>query len=146
MLYYRCKCGKSEAWGSMPPFPCTGCSECGTTLDTSPSLHHEPKPHELRETRVQTDVGEMPLSVCVWCGKSKAELNLPPASHFFLDGVRHDQDGPIHGAHVRAKLQPERAGYALYVETEGGFPDKYLPDADIVPSGSKLYAVPGAHV
>lgn len=146
MTYYRCKCGKSEAWGSMSPFPCIGCSVCGTTLDTSSSLHGATKPHELRVTKVQTDVGEMPLSVCVWCGKTKAELNLPPEFHFFLENNRHEQDGPIYGANVRAKLQPERAGYALYVETDGGFPDKYLPDADIVPNGSKIYALPGAHV
>jgi hypothetical protein len=49
MRYYRCKCGKREAWGSDSPRSCRGCSECGTTLVTHPDLHREPAPHDWEE-------------------------------------------------------------------------------------------------
>jgi hypothetical protein len=35
--YYRCKCGDSQAWGSMPPEPCEECPKCQTTLETVPT-------------------------------------------------------------------------------------------------------------
>lgn len=46
MKYYRCKCGKAEAWGSMGPRACQGCKECGTTLNSGPDGHRTPEPHE----------------------------------------------------------------------------------------------------
>ena len=46
MMYYRCKCGKAKAWGSMHPDDCNGCSECNTTLEVDPSLHKPVAPHE----------------------------------------------------------------------------------------------------
>lgn len=74
MQYYRCKCGKRQAWGSMGPSPCSGCLECNTTLEQYPSLHKEPKPHEMIATTVETDEGEATLSRCKWCYRSKKEL------------------------------------------------------------------------
>lgn len=38
MVYYRCKCGNREAFGSMPPPPCEECPLCLTTLETHPDL------------------------------------------------------------------------------------------------------------
>ena len=46
MIYYRCKCGKAESWSSMGVSPCRGCSECNTTLATSPDNHLTPAPHQ----------------------------------------------------------------------------------------------------
>lgn len=74
MRYYRCKCGKRTAWGSMPPYPCSGCPDCGTTLDESPDSHRAPTPHEFIETPVETDNGPQPLTRCRWCHRTKAEL------------------------------------------------------------------------
>lgn len=79
MKYYRCQCGKREAWGSMPPPRCTGCPDCGTTLDTSPTAHTAPEPHHYVSTQVQTDEGPKPLTRCAWCTRTKAEIERPPA-------------------------------------------------------------------
>lgn len=46
MKYYRCKCGKHQAYGSMPPAKCEGCPECNTTLETHSDFHRQPEPHE----------------------------------------------------------------------------------------------------
>lgn len=47
MIYFKCKCGKMEFFGSgMMPNDCDGCTECGTTLATSPEGHKEIAPHE----------------------------------------------------------------------------------------------------
>ena len=74
MQYYRCKCGKREAWGGMPPYPCTSCADCGTTLDTGPDRHRESRPHELRPTEVETDAGVAFLHRCTWCGETKKQI------------------------------------------------------------------------
>lgn len=73
MVYYRCKCGKSQAWGGlMPPNQCTGCPECGTTLEVHPSLRKSPKPHEF-VVRYNETTGE-PYEMCVNCLRRKNEL------------------------------------------------------------------------
>lgn len=72
MVYYRCECGKSEAWGSMPPSSCTGCPECGTTLDTSPAGHRTPDSHEFVK-KFDENTGE-PYEICMNCCRKKAEL------------------------------------------------------------------------
>ena len=46
MQFYRCKCGHSQSWGSMPPTPCTGCEKCGTTLARDPNSHRVPDDHK----------------------------------------------------------------------------------------------------
>lgn len=74
MLYYRCKCGKREAWGSMPPPQCAICPECKSDLALSKDSHSEPKPHEFEETDVQTDEGVKKLSRCRWCDKTRKQI------------------------------------------------------------------------
>lgn len=74
MRYYRCKCGKRESWGSMPPDQCQGCPDCKTTLDEHPSSHRAPAPHEFVATDVETDAGPQPLTRCRWCHRTRAEL------------------------------------------------------------------------
>ena len=46
MQYYRCKCGESVAFGSMPPQDCEGCVECNTTLEQHPDNHKPLAEHE----------------------------------------------------------------------------------------------------
>ena len=75
MQYYRCKCGKSTAYGTMGPNPCDGCYECGTTLDQAPELHRTPEPHQMEPTTVQTDDGQAVLHRCRWCGKTQAQID-----------------------------------------------------------------------
>ncbi len=74
MQYYRCKCGTAAAYGSMPPPQCEGCEACGTTLELFPVHWTEPKPHHWHETKVETDAGFAPLTVCLWCGVKKKDL------------------------------------------------------------------------
>lgn len=69
MQYYRCKCGKSQSWGSMAPPLCEGCGECHTTLEQFPSLHREPAAHEF-ETLYDEHTGE-PYQRCTRCLKKK---------------------------------------------------------------------------
>lgn len=74
MLYYRCKCGKSKAWGSMPPFPCSGCSTCGTTMEVHPDYHTTPKPHDFIKNEIETDEGFSTISKCKYCGWTLSEI------------------------------------------------------------------------
>jgi hypothetical protein len=47
MKYLRCKCGKCQSWSSIGAEPpCTGCTDCGTTLETHPLYHSSTEPHE----------------------------------------------------------------------------------------------------
>lgn len=45
MQYYRCACGQTESFASIPPFPCEACPNCGTTLGQQPNDIHRPIPH-----------------------------------------------------------------------------------------------------
>lgn len=74
MKYYRCKCGKSEAWGSMPPWSCSYCPKCGSNLALGPDGHREPEPHKWTTEAVETDAGPQPLTRCFWCGKKPREI------------------------------------------------------------------------
>jgi CRISPR/Cas system-associated exonuclease Cas4 (RecB family) len=48
---------------------------------------------------------------------------------FSLDGKKYESDtSSINGADVRAKLPPEKAGYAIYLEAHGNEPDKQITD------------------
>ncbi|MDI1344149.1 MAG: hypothetical protein PSV22_08645 [Pseudolabrys sp.] len=50
---------------------------------------------------------------------------------YFLDGQKYESDtSSVNGANVRAKLPPEKAGYALFLEGHGQDPDKLVNDAD----------------
>ena len=74
MKYYRCKCGKSESWGSLPPRPCEGCEECNTTLASHPDYHRSPDDHTFVETKVKIDGGHGILTRCQYCHKTKDEI------------------------------------------------------------------------
>lgn len=75
MIYYRCKCGDAQAWGSLPPEQCDSCSKCRSNLATGPSLHREPKAHEFTlVNKVMTDEGEKDLTYCRYCTRTKHEL------------------------------------------------------------------------
>jgi hypothetical protein len=78
MIYYRCKCGLHEAWGSMPPPRCLECEKCETTLASDSLSHGRAEPHEFSTQGVETNEGMKGLDVCVWCGKSRRELEVKP--------------------------------------------------------------------
>lgn len=76
MRYYRCKCGKNTAYGSMPPYQCSKCEDCGSDLAEHPDHHREPKPHDFSDVqKVQTDQGEMTVTHCRYCGRTKAQID-----------------------------------------------------------------------
>lgn len=67
MIYWRCRCGKSEYWESgMPPQACQGCSECGTTLATHPDRHQDVIPHDW-EPRYNPRTGAPDKRLCRRC-------------------------------------------------------------------------------
>jgi hypothetical protein len=72
MQHYRCRCGKCTAFGSMPPYKCSGCDECNTTLEQHPDHHTVPEPHEYK-TQYNQNTGE-PYERCNWCMRTKNEI------------------------------------------------------------------------
>lgn len=74
MVYYRCKCGNHEAWTSMGVNPCCKCLKCGSNLATSPGSHEDPKPHDFRPTKVETNEGTSYLDRCFWCTKTRKQV------------------------------------------------------------------------
>lgn len=74
MQYYRCRCGKMESIGSMPPSPCQGCEQCNTSLETHPDNHKAPAKHDFRQQPVETDEGTKQISRCRFCCKTRKEL------------------------------------------------------------------------
>lgn len=75
MQYYRCKCGESEGWGSMPPPACAACSSCGSDLSLGPDSHRPPKPHTFLPEPVETNEGTRYLDRCQYCHRTRKELN-----------------------------------------------------------------------
>lgn len=73
MLYYKCKCGKCEFWGSgMSPYACQVCDECGTTmLKNLDGTYVEPKPHEY-VAKYNQNTGK-PYKICKWCLEKKID-------------------------------------------------------------------------
>jgi len=67
---------------------------------------------------------------------------------FFLDSQKYESDtSSISGATVRAKLPPEKAGYAIYLESHGHDPDKLVQDGDnfsLEKNPLRFYSVPPA--
>ena len=78
MIYYRCKCGKVESYGSMSPNPCLGCVDCGTNLTSHPDLHKKPELHNWITDEILTDEGVMHQTKCSWCGYMKVALANEP--------------------------------------------------------------------
>lgn len=93
MQYYRCKCGNAQAWGSIPPRPCDGCTKCNTTLTGSPDYHETPQPHlwvpnkhdsiRAREARWHAKMTEAELAyyalygdvICTWCYRTPRQVD-----------------------------------------------------------------------
>lgn len=67
---------------------------------------------------------------------------------YFLDGLKIDSTtSSITGATVRAKLPPEKSGYAIFQESQGADPDTQVQDADgfsLDKPPLKFYSVPPA--
>lgn len=74
----------------------------------------------------------------------------PENLFYFLDGKKIDAAGEsITGVLLRAQLGTEKAGYALYLESQGSAADQLIKDTDtfvIEKTGPKLrfYSVPSA--
>jgi len=67
MNYLRCKCGKAEYWESgMPPQPCQGCDECGTTYAYSPNGHKGLVAHDWRP-QYDRNTGGKTKRICRRC-------------------------------------------------------------------------------
>jgi hypothetical protein len=131
----------------MPPSACAKCAKCGSNLALSPGSHRDPSPHTFDLIQqVETDDGPRQLTRCRYCHRTKAEVQKEEAdTHFFLDGTRYDVIGPVIGATVRAKLGAERCGYHLHIDHGATVPlGETVADSDLVPTGTKLCAVPHA--
>jgi hypothetical protein len=80
MNYWRCRCGKTQAWESgMSPAGCRVCAECGSTLGTGPGHHLPQAEHrwELRRlVRGRTEVWE--FEECAGCHARRGERLVLP--------------------------------------------------------------------
>jgi len=76
--------------------------------------------------------------------------NPKPKYFYLVDGEKFETDeSSITGASIKAKLAPEKRGYALYLEGHGGDPDKLVNDGDSVTlekdkGPRRFYTVPAA--
>lgn len=67
MQYWRCQCGKGEAWESgMTPRDCEGCDECGTTFAQHLDHHKPREPHKM-EPRFSERDGQPDGGRCSVC-------------------------------------------------------------------------------
>lgn len=68
---------------------------------------------------------------------------------FFLDNDKFESESSsINGADVRAKLPPEKAGYAIYLESHGNDPDEQVSDGaaySLEKTPLHFYSVPPAN-
>jgi len=69
MQFWRCKCGKSTAFGSDAPFQCEVCDECGSTYASHPDFHAEPIEHDFI-IRYNEKTGK-PYKICKRCHTKK---------------------------------------------------------------------------
>ena len=76
MQYYRCKCGKAEAWTSMGVSKCSKCGDCGSDLAQGADSHREPVDHNfVASGEVETIDGMKPKPlICEYCHRTKAKL------------------------------------------------------------------------
>lgn len=74
MIFYRCKCGDSQAWGSMPPAQCAWCEKCQSSLAAGPDGHRDRVPHEFVASKVETDGGDATLTRCWFCHRTRKEI------------------------------------------------------------------------
>lgn len=76
MQYYRCRCGAEEAYGSLRPYRCIGCSKCNTTLELHPRHHREPLAHDWEPELVRRQ-GQLFLTKrCARCGQLRLDLEV----------------------------------------------------------------------
>lgn len=72
MQHYRCKCGESTMFGSMPPNECQVCLKCNSSYAQHPDNHTEPTPHEWI-TKYNENTGK-PYEICNLCWTRKENL------------------------------------------------------------------------
>lgn len=72
-----------------------------------------------------------------------------PKYFFFLDSQKYESPtSSVTGAEVRAKLPPEKKGYAIYLEMHGGEPDQLVADTatfSLEKTPLHFYSVPPAN-
>lgn len=77
MNYSRCKCGKAEYWDSgLPPKPCQGCEECGTTYARRAEDHKPIEPHDW-VPRFNERTGAQDRRMCKRCHAIEKLESLP---------------------------------------------------------------------
>jgi len=74
MQHYQCKCGKTKASGSMPPYKCDWCEDCNSSIALGPKAHRDRIPHKYIETKVKIDGGYGVLTKCEYCLITKDKL------------------------------------------------------------------------
>lgn len=65
MQTYKCKCGNLVGFGSMDPYPCQACEDCGTVPAWRGLEPRAPIPHDW-VTRYNETTGQ-PYEVCRCC-------------------------------------------------------------------------------
>jgi hypothetical protein len=69
--------------------------------------------------------------------------------HYFLDGTKYETDNSsLSGSTLRGLLPPEKAGYAIFLESQGNEPDKVVNDGDnfsLEKKPLRFYSVPPAN-
>ena len=70
--YGTCACGNYQAFGSIAPPPCRSCSKCNTR--PGPHGPQPPAAHEFKAKMVDTDEGPKPLSRCIHCLRTTAQI------------------------------------------------------------------------
>lgn len=121
MQYYRCKCGRKEAWGSMSPPLCSRCPDCGTNLATAPDIHGEPQDHDFSLVeKVETDQGDATITRCRYCHRTRREIERsvrpPDTFSVMVDGRDFEFHWDAHKGHVGGWLRDD---YAVLVQQDG---------------------------
>ena len=69
--------------------------------------------------------------------------------HYFLDSVKIDTDtSSLSGSTIRGHLPPDKAGYAIFLESQGNEPDRQVQDTDnfsLEQKALRFYSVPPAN-
>lgn len=74
-MFYRCKCGRAQAWSSMGVSLCDVCPDCGSNLALGPDSHRDPAPHDMALVQeIATDQGKATITRCRHCHLTAAEI------------------------------------------------------------------------
>jgi hypothetical protein len=89
MLYFKCKCGRMEFFGSgMCPALCDVCPTCGTTmLKDRDGNYFPPEPHKYK-TKYNPDTGA-PYERCTVCHQTREEIERSGGRGIDPGGCRH---------------------------------------------------------